>query len=61
GPGGAGPGAAGAGARGMPMGGMPMGQGAQGGKGEERERNTWLTEDEDVWGADDDTAPPVIG
>ncbi|MEU8345939.1 hypothetical protein SAMN05443665_102184 [Actinomadura meyerae] len=60
--GGPGAGAAGAGARGgMPMGGMPMGQGAQGGKNEERERNTWLTEDEDVWGADDDTAPPVIG
>ncbi|MFB4308695.1 hypothetical protein [Actinomadura sp. GTD37] len=66
GPGGAlgsgpGAGAGGAAGRGMPMGGMPMGQGAQGGKGEERERNTWLTEDEDVWGADDDTAPPVIG
>ncbi|WP_149263103.1 hypothetical protein [Actinomadura sp. K4S16] len=55
-----GAGRAGAGMRG-PMGGMPMGQGAQGGKDEERERNTWLTEDEDVWGADDDTAPPVIG
>ncbi len=57
---GAGAGRAGAGMRG-PMGGMPMGHGAQGGKEEERERNTWLTEDEDVWGADDDTAPPVIG
>ncbi|WP_255274318.1 hypothetical protein [Actinomadura madurae] len=62
--GGAGMGAAGRGAAaGMRgMGGMPMAPGAgQGGKDEERERNTWLTEDEDVWGADDDTAPPVIG
>ncbi|MFF5260112.1 hypothetical protein ACFY4C_14275 [Actinomadura viridis] len=47
---------------GMPMGGMPMGGAGQGNQGEqERERETWLTEDEDVWGADDDTAPPVIG
>jgi hypothetical protein len=63
--GGGGPGAGaagrGAGAGMRPMGGMPMGHGAQGGQDEERERNTWLTEDEDVWGADDDTAPPVIG
>ncbi|SEG79394.1 hypothetical protein SAMN04489712_112209 [Thermomonospora echinospora] len=45
------------------MSGMPMMPGAGGGKdGEkERERTTWLTEDEDVWGADGDTAPPVIG
>jgi len=28
---------------------------------EERERSTWLTEDDDVWGGDGDTAPPVIG
>lgn len=58
-------GAAGRGAAGMrggmPMGGMPMGAPGQGGKGEERERQTWLSEDEDVWGGDDDTAPPVIG
>ncbi|MWA06023.1 hypothetical protein F8568_037865 [Actinomadura sp. LD22] len=44
------------------MGGMPMGHGGHGnGKEEERERTTWLSEDDDVWGADDDTAPPVIG
>jgi hypothetical protein len=43
--------------------GMPMGAGHGGGQndGEERERTTWLTEDEDVWGADDGAAPPVIG
>jgi hypothetical protein len=36
--------------------------GAAGGEGEEeRERSTWLTEDEDVWGNDGDAAPPVIG
>jgi hypothetical protein len=36
--------------------------GGQGGKDEEeRERSTWLTEDEDVWSADGDIAPPVIG
>ena len=66
GPGGGAMGAAGRGAGmrgGMPMGGMPMGMApGQGGKGgEERERETWLSEDEDVWGGDDDTAPPVIG
>jgi hypothetical protein len=43
--------------------GAPMGAGGgQGGKDdEERERSTWLTEDEDVWTADGDIAPPVIG
>jgi hypothetical protein len=42
--------------------GMPMGAGAGGGGNDnERERSTWLTEDEDVWGGNDDTAPPVIG
>ncbi|MEW2358909.1 hypothetical protein [Spirillospora sp. NPDC029432] len=58
-----GAGAGAAGRAGMPMGGMPMGgMGGQGNQGDqERERETWLTEDEDVWGADDDTAPPVIG
>jgi hypothetical protein len=41
--------------------GAPMG-GHGGGEGEEeRERSTWLTEDDDVWGGDGDTAPPVIG
>ncbi|MFI0350677.1 hypothetical protein [Actinomadura sp. 9N407] len=60
---GAGRGGAGAGRMGgMPMGGMPMGGGGAGNQGgQDRERETWLTEDEDVWGADDDTAPPVIG
>ncbi|TDB83725.1 hypothetical protein E1264_27265 [Actinomadura sp. KC216] len=63
-----GPGAMGAGRGGMGKGGMtgmgmPMGAGAggRGGDGNEHERSTWLTEDEDVWGGDDDTAPPVIG
>ncbi|MFJ1562592.1 hypothetical protein [Streptomyces mirabilis] len=45
----------------MPMGGMggtPMGAGQRGG---ERERTTWLTEDEDIWGADCDTSDGVIG
>lgn len=47
----------GAGGRGMAT---PMGHGA--GEGEqERERTTWLTEDEDVWGGDAEAAPPVIG
>lgn len=42
--------------------GMPMGVGGGGGRdGEERERSTWLTEDEDVWGGNDEAAPPVIG
>jgi hypothetical protein len=27
----------------------------------ERERTTWLAEDEDVWGTDPDTMPAVIG
>ncbi|WP_148767467.1 WXG100 family type VII secretion target [Actinomadura decatromicini] len=45
------------------MGGAPMGGRGGGGQGEgEHERSTWLTEDEDVWGGnDDDTTPPVIG
>lgn len=42
----------------MPM--MPPMAG-QGGQKEGRERGTWLTEDEDVWGTDDDVAPPLIG
>ena len=54
--GGVGPGAgAGAtGGRGM----MPM-HGGNGGEEEERERSTWLTEDDDVWGGDDGL-PPVL-
>lgn len=39
----------------------PMMGGAQGAGKEGRERSSWLTEDEDVWGADDDVAPPLIG
>ena len=41
----------------------PMMGGAGGGQGgKERERQTWLTEDEDFWGAGEgDVAPPVIG
>ncbi|REE96579.1 hypothetical protein [Thermomonospora umbrina] len=60
--GGFGPGGLGAAGRGG-LGGMPMMPGAGGGKDgeQDRERTTWLTEDEDVWGADGDTAPPVIG
>lgn len=57
------PGAGGAGAaagRGM-MPFMPMGGGGHGGGRQERERSTWLREDEDFWGPDDDVAPPVIG
>jgi uncharacterized protein YukE len=45
------------------QGGMPMGAGAGRGGGEEedRERTTWLAEDEDVWTADDDdVVPPVV-
>ncbi len=61
-----GPGALGKGSMGgrggMGMG-MPMGAGARpgGDGGDEHERQTWLTADEDVWGGNDDTAPPVIG
>jgi uncharacterized protein YukE len=55
---GAGAGAGGAGMAGRGM--MPMAGGH--GQGEkERERSTWLTEDEDVWGGDGDAAPPLIG
>ncbi|WP_327000715.1 hypothetical protein OHA72_37070 [Dactylosporangium sp. NBC_01737] len=43
----------------MPMGGMG-GMGA-GGQSKERERTTWLAEDEDVWGTDPDCTPAVIG
>jgi uncharacterized protein YukE len=53
---------AGKGAAGRPGMGSPMGGHGGGGEGEEeRERSTWLTEDDDVWGGDGDTAPPVIG
>ena len=37
----------------------PMrGAGGAGSGEDERERNTWLTEDDDIWGEDD--APPAI-
>ncbi len=49
-----GAGAAAAGGRGM----MPM-HGGQGGDEEERERSTWLTEDDDIWGGEDGL-PPVL-
>ncbi|MEW2443174.1 WXG100 family type VII secretion target [Micromonospora marina] len=43
---------------GAPLGGM----GAAGtGQSEERERTTWLVEDADVWGADPDLPPDVVG
>lgn len=42
---------------GMGMGGMGMGQT---GMGQERERTTWLSEDEDVWGAQPEDRPPQV-
>ena len=43
------------------MGGMG-GMGNPGGQSEkERERTTWLAEDEEVWGTDPDCAPAVVG
>lgn len=56
GPGAGGRGSAGAGG----VGGAPMHGGGQGDE-DERERSTWLTEDEDVWGGNADVPPPVIG
>jgi hypothetical protein len=45
--------------RGMPM--MPLQPGAGGGKdGASRQRTSWLPEEEDVWGANTDVAPPVL-
>lgn len=68
GPGGAGAGGAGAaGGRGAGRAGAagaaggPMHGGRGGGDEEERERSTWLLEDEDVWSGDGDVPPPVIG
>jgi len=43
----------------MMLGGARGGGTADG--GEEHLRSTWLSEDEDVWGADADVPPPVIG
>jgi hypothetical protein len=43
-------------------GGMMGGPGMGGqGQGQERERSTWLSEDEDVWGTDPDVGPHVLG
>ncbi len=39
----------------------PMMGGAQGAGKQDRERSAWMTEDENIWGADDDVAPPLIG
>jgi hypothetical protein len=44
----------------MPMGGMG-GLGGAPGQGRERQRNTWLTEEEKVWGTDPECAPAVVG
>ncbi|GAA0239551.1 hypothetical protein [Cryptosporangium japonicum] len=44
------------------MGGMGgMGGGLNGNSGRERERQTWLSEDEKVWGTDPKVGPSVIG
>jgi hypothetical protein len=40
--------------------GMMGGQGGQG-QGQERERSTWLAEDDDVWGTDPEVGPQVLG
>ncbi|MEU8296362.1 hypothetical protein AB0C04_03610 [Micromonospora sp. NPDC048909] len=52
-------GARGAGARGAGVAGMGPGGGAGYGE-QESARNTWLEEDEDVWGADGDGAPGIL-
>jgi hypothetical protein len=56
--------ASGAGSSGMPM--MPgmgggMGGAGNGNKESDRERTTWLAEDDEVWGTDPDCAPAVVG
>jgi hypothetical protein len=66
GPGGVAPGVAGgAGGRGAGAGGRAgmagMGAGAGAGGDHAADHNTWLEEDEDVWGTDSDAAPPVLG
>ena len=30
------------------------------GRGSEEDHGTWLQEDEDVWGTDNDAAPPLL-
>jgi hypothetical protein len=37
---------------------MPMTGGGQNNGGQDRERSTWLAEDDDVWGGDE--APPGV-
>ncbi|MFJ8229837.1 AAWKG family protein [Streptomyces sp. NPDC094448] len=44
-----------------PMGGMGGMGGGQGNQGEERERATWVSEDEEVWGTDEGGVAGVIG
>jgi hypothetical protein len=39
----------------------PMMGGHGGADGDATDHNTWLQEDEDVWGTDSDAAPPVLG
>ncbi|MFG3420828.1 hypothetical protein [Micromonospora sp. NPDC048063] len=66
---GAGPGLPQPGGGGMPGGGMPfmppmmpgMGGAPQQGQDRDRQRSTWLKEDDKVWGTDPDCAPAVIG
>jgi hypothetical protein len=43
----------------MPM--MPMGGAGTGEQERDRDQTTWLSEDEGVWGGDEDVAPSVIG
>jgi type II secretory pathway pseudopilin PulG len=57
---GAGGGAGGGAGAGAGRGGAPMHGGQDGGE-EDRERSTWLTEDDDVWGGDTDAPPLVVG
>jgi hypothetical protein len=56
---GRGGGRGGAGRGGAGRGGMMGGRGGEGG-GDGDERSTWLQEDEDPWGADNDAPPPVL-
>ncbi|MEU8588764.1 AAWKG family protein [Streptomyces sp. NPDC048664] len=42
-------------------GGSPAGQGNQSTESGDRERSSWVPEDEDVWGTDEGGAPAVIG
>ncbi|MDH6116812.1 hypothetical protein ABH930_000231 [Kitasatospora sp. GAS204A] len=45
-----------------PMGGMGgMGAGGAGGQGQERQRTTWLSEDEETWGTESTAVDGVIG